>query len=171
MWLFLLGCYVLDTVCAAIYIYIFFKNLIGTSSQICPQNQNIVGLSRKITFVWAKKKNSHLKRIEPLPSFTYFLKKPAGSSVHYWFVSGCLFHSIKLFSWLFLCVGPGLTVTAIFTLLRMVAHPCCSSEVRWTPPPLVSSALYTKPKQSHNDIEADLWISKDHLVLVLWDSK
>lgn len=47
----------------------------------------------------------------------------------------------------FLCVGSRLTVTVIFTLLRMVAHPCCSFEVRWTD----RSLLFTKPKQSHND--------------------
>lgn len=47
----------------------------------------------------------------------------------------------------FLCVGRGLTVTVIFTLLRMVAHPCCSLKMRWSP---LFSMLSTKPKWSHN---------------------
>lgn len=64
----------------------------------------------------------------------------------------------------FLCVGPGLTVTVTFTLLRMVAHPCCSLEVRWTP---LVSLLFTKPKLSHTNDRTHVRISKERLVLVL----
>lgn len=104
-----------------------------------------------------------LKGIQPLPSSSLLSSKTDSCAV-YWFVSGCLFHFIWTYSRD--CASPCQLWTYCNCYFHTSQDGCTSLLLVGSAMNPLVSLLFTKPKQSHNDIKSDLCVSKDHLVLV-----